>query len=479
MSDETGDKAGDKPKHNLIYGIDDVPPTPQTVLLGIQHFLTMVGATVIIPMVLQGAMKFPPSVLAELIGTIFFVSGITTFLQSTYGNRLPIIQGGTFSLLAPTIAICSMGALATAGWEIRMREVQGAIIVGGIAEAVIGYTGLVGKLLKYIGPVTIAPTIALIGLALFKFGAPWAGSDWYMGGLTILLVIAFSQYFKGVGAINLFPILLTIVIMWGLAAYGRWSGHYVSGEPGFLKTAVIADAAWVRFPYPFQWGMPTFSLAAIVGMFAGYVASIVESIGDYYAAARMSGAPQPTEAVVNKGIGMEGVGSVVAGIFGTGNGTTSYSENIGAIGLTRVGSRRVIQAAAITLLVLGIFGKFSALFASLPQPIVGGLFCALFGMIASVGLSNLQFVDLNSSRNLFIIGFSLFMGLSMPELMGPLAKAGHSYTGVRGALADIGFAIGQSGMSVGAVLAFFLDNTVPGSDEERGLVAWRDSTQGA
>ncbi len=469
MSDEPAKSGG------LIYNIEDVPPTGQSVLLGVQHFLTMVGATVIIPSFLQGVMGFDDHVLGKLIGTIFFVSGIVTYLQSTYGNRLPIIQGGTFSLLGPTIAVCSMGAVAEAGWEVKMQAVQGAIIVGGFAEAIIGYSGLVGKLLKYIGPVTIAPTIALIGLALFKYGAPWAAQDWFLGGTTILLVVAFSQYIKGSRAFEMFPILMTIIVAWLLAAYGTWNGHYHAGDPGFVDTAVIANAPAVRIPYPFQWGYPTFTLAAIVGMFAGFIASVVESIGDYYACARLSGAPQPTEEVVNKGIGMEGVGSIIAGLWGTGNGTTSYSENIGAIALTRVGSRKVIQTAGLVLIVLGVFGKFSAFFASIPTPIVGGLFCTLFGMIASVGLSNLQFVDLNSARNLFVIGFALFMGLSMPTWVGGLEP--HGKDGALGAVYDIGMAIGQSGMSVGAILAFFLDNTIPGTLEERGITAWRESTE--
>lgn len=69
------------------------------------------------------------------------------------------------------------------------------------------------------------------------------------------------------------------------------------------------------------------------------------------------------------------------------------------------------------MLMLGTVGKFSALFASLPDPVLGALFCTLFGMITAVGLSNLQFVDLNSSRNLFVLGFSIFFGLVLPNYL--------------------------------------------------------------
>ena len=182
---------------DLIYGIDDIPPTGETIALGFQHYLTMFGSTVAIPLLLAPALGIEdPVQKGWLIATMFFVSGITTILQTTWGNRLPIIQGGTFSFLAPTFAICGMASLASAGWEVRMQHVQGAIIAGAIAEIVVGATGMVGKMMRFIGPITIAPTIALIGLSLFKFGAPVAGSHWPIGGLTIVLIIAFSQYLR-------------------------------------------------------------------------------------------------------------------------------------------------------------------------------------------------------------------------------------------------------------------------------------------
>jgi nucleobase transporter 1/2 len=198
---------------------------------------------------------------------------------------------------------------------------------------------------------------------------------------------------------------------------------------------------------------------------------MVESIGDYYACARLAGAPIPDAKTINRGILFEGIGCLIAGLFGTGNGTTSYSENIGAIGLTRVGARRVVQAGAVIMIILGMVAKFGALFTTIPQPIVGGMYCAMFGMIAAVGLSNLQFVNLNSARNLFILGFAFFMGLSVPEYFGanPVVMQPEW-------LANILNTLGGTGMAVGALVAMVLDNTVPGTDEERGLTAWAGSS---
>ena len=466
----------------LVYGIDDVPPLSERLGLGFQHYLTMFGSTVAIPLLLAPAfgMDGDPAAIGWLISTMFFVSGITTLLQTTLGNRLPLVQGGTFSFLAPTFAICGMAALANEGWQVRLQHVQGAVIAGALVEIVVGYSGLVGRLLRFVGPITIAPTIALIGLALFKFGAPVAGQHWGIGGLTIALIVLFSQYLRTRHrTFELFPILLGIVGAWGVAAVCTATGVFGPEHPARVSTANLEAAPWFRVPYPFQWGMPVFGAGAIVGMFAGYMASIVESVGDYYACARLAGARPPDAGVINRGIGMEGVGCLVAGIFGTGNGTTSYSENIGAIGLTRVGSRRVVQTGALIMLVLASVGKFGALFTTIPQPIVGGMYCVMFGMIAAVGLSNLQFVDLNSARNLFILGFAFFMGLSLPEYFAaePLGW-GSSEVGagfLQNALAVVGNVIetiGKTGMAVGAVSALVLDNTIPGTRKERGFSTW-------
>jgi nucleobase transporter 1/2 len=379
------------------------------------------------------------------------------------------VQGGTFSLLAPTFAICGTAALASEGWEVRLQHVQGAIIAGAFVEIVVGYTGLVGKLLRFVGPITIAPTIALIGLSLFRFGAPEAGRHWGIGGLTILLIVLFSQYLRRKHRIfELFPILLGILLAWGTSWALSGAGVFEPGHAAHVSGEKVAAAPWFRLPLPFQWGTPVVGAAAAIGMLAGYLASMVESVGDYYACARLSGAPVPTRSTINRGIGMEGIGCLIAGVFGTGNGTTSYSENIGAIGLTRVGSRRVVQAGAAIMLVLGTVGKFGAVFTTIPKPVVGGMYCAMFGMIAAVGLSNLQFVDLNSARNLFVLGFAFFMGLSVPEYF-----AQHPATFAPAWIADIVNTLGQTSMAVGALSALVLDNTIPGTPEERGLTAWR------
>ena len=119
-------------ENRLIYGIDEKPPFFESLGLGFQHYLTMFGSTVAIPLILSEPLGIADDSvkLGLLIGTMFFVSGITTLLQTTLGNRLPLIQGGTFSFLTPAITICGMASLANAGFEVKMQHIQGAVIVG-------------------------------------------------------------------------------------------------------------------------------------------------------------------------------------------------------------------------------------------------------------------------------------------------------------------------------------------------------------
>ncbi|XP_063422282.1 solute carrier family 23 member 2-like isoform X1 [Mytilus trossulus] len=493
-----------------VYGVEDVPPWYLCILLGFQHYLTAFGSTITVPFVLYQALCIGEDGvgLSQLINTIFFMSGLSTLLQTTFGIRLPIIQGATFAFLAPTTAIleqmgeCSMikdnNVTIAVGsdehreiWHGRLREVQGAIMIASLTQIIIGFSGVMGLLLPHIGPLAIAPTISLIGLALFPAAYDFASTQWYIALTTVFFITLFSQYLQNVSIpifnynrqngckkqklfiFKLFPVLLAMLLSW-LLCYILTVTNVLTDDVngwGYLartdtNPGVLSDAQWFRFPYPGQWGTPTASVAGVFGMLAGVLASMIESVGDYYACAKISGARPPPVHAINRGIGMEGIACVLAGAWGSGNGTTSYSENIGAIGITKVGSRRVVQVGGIIMILLGCLGKFGALFVTIPKPVVGGMFLVMFGMITAVGLSNLQYVDMRSSRNIFILGVSLFFGLCFPSWM----SANQDKINTGSEIFDQILAVLLStSMFVGGVVGFVLDVTIPGTVEERGI----------
>ncbi|XP_045420414.1 solute carrier family 23 member 1-like isoform X2 [Lemur catta] len=499
---------------SLAYGVLDVPPWYLCIFLGIQHFLTALGGIVAVPLILANhlCLQHDPLTQSYLISTIFFVSGICTLLQVLLGVRLPILQGATFAFLTPTLAMLSLpdwkcpewtldasqvntsSPEFTEEWQKRIRELQGAIMVASCIQMLVGFSGLIGFLMRFIGPLTIAPTISLVALPLFDTVSDGAGIHWGISAMTIFLIVLFSQYLKNIAVpvpayggekkchtskfylFQAFPVLLPLCISWFIC-FVLTVTNALPTDPstyGYLartdtKGSVLSQAPWFRFPYPGQWGVPTVSVAGVFGIIAGVISSMLESVGDYYACARLVGAPPPPKHAINRGVGIEGLGCLLAGAWGSGNGTTSFSENVGALGITKVGSRMVIVAAGCVLLLMGMFGKIGAAFATIPTPVIGGMFLVMFGVITAVGISNLQCVDMNSSRNLFVFGFSMYCGLAVPNWVKKNPKM--LQTGVL-QLDQVIQVLLTTGMFVGGLLGFLLDNTIPGSKEERGLVVW-------
>ncbi|XP_075413850.1 solute carrier family 23 member 1-like [Tenrec ecaudatus] len=508
------EQSGGPSSSRLAYGILDTPPWYLCIFLGIQHFLTALGGLVAVPLILAKdlCLQHDPLTQSYLISTIFFVSGICTLLQVSLGVRLPILQGGTFAFVAPSLAMLSLPAWKcpdwtfnaslvntsspefTEEWQKRIRELQGAIMVASCVQMLVGFSGLIGFLMRFIGPLTIAPTISLVALPLFDSASNDAGVHWGIAFMTIFLIVLFSQYLKNIPVpvptyghqrkcqtskfylFQVFPVLLALCMAW-LTCFALTVTEVLPADPTAYghgartdtKGDVLSQAPWFRVPYPGQWGLPTISLAGVFGIIAGVISSMVESVGDYHACARLVGAPAPPKHAINRGIGIEGLGCLLAGAWGTGNGTTSYSENVGALGITRVGSRMVIVAAGCVLLLMGVFGKVGAAFATIPTPVIGGMFLVMFGIITAVGISNLQYVDMNSSRNLFVFGFSIYCGLAIPNWVNKNPE--RLQTGIL-QLDQVVQVLLTTGMFVGGFLGFLLDNTIPGSREERGLEAW-------
>ncbi len=478
----------------MLYGLNDRPPLGRAIALGAQHVLTMFGATVSIPLLFGPALEMSQEQIGLLISSVMLCSGIATLIQTTFGSRLPIVQGISFSFIAPFFLIVGkvMAPVEQDGLggdgAMCMQYIAGAIIAGAVIEIVIGFSGLMGLVRRLLSPVVIGPVIMLIGLALFQHGAPKAGTDWGVSALTIVLIILFSLVLgRNVRLLRLFPILAAMVVVITLCWICSQLGIYQSGDPAYVDLEAARNSPWIRTDpsqIVFPWGLPKWHLGFFLAVLAGYLASMIESFGDYHACAHMVGAGDPTPKQISRGIGCEGIGCLLSGTFG-GFSSTSYSENIGLVGLTKVGSRMVVQIGGVMLVLLGFFGKFGAMAAAIPEPVVGGLYCALFGLIAAIGVQQLAKCDLRDDRNLFIAGFSLFMGLSVPAyfaaresttgmqpgdslaLYKPTASS--MLAGLPDWVAEIAVSVGKTGMAVAAVLGLALDNLIPGSRESRGL----------
>ncbi|XP_045214461.2 solute carrier family 23 member 2-like isoform X2 [Mercenaria mercenaria] len=515
--------------YRMHYKVGDVPAPHLSFMFGLQQVLLSISSTISIPLIVANEICAGDLdlVKSEIMSTFLFMCGVCTILQTAVGVRLPIIQGGCHKFIPAVAALMalpiwkcpdlspveSMGVTGngseanftlvprftdderTTMWQSRMKEIQGGIILSALVQVVIGCTGILGLILNFIGPITIVPTITLVGLSLIDVALRFCQVHWGITSLTVCLVFLFSLYMSEIKlplpayskrrkchitmypVFKLLPVILAVAISWGVCAILTVTDR-LSSDPKSqeyftrtdARTNVLETAEWFFFPYPGQWGLPTVSIASFMAMLAATMTSIIESVGDYYACARISCVSPPPTHAVNRGIAIEGFGSILSGIVGSGGATTSYSQNVGAIGFTKVASRRAFQVAGLIFLLCGLCGKFGALLTQLPDPVLGGIVLVSFGMVTAVGLSNLQFVSLQSSRNLVIIGTSLLIGLMAPRYIA--ANPGCIKTG-DDEVDRVLTVLLSTAMFVGGFVGFVLDNTVPGSDEERGIKSWR------
>ncbi|XP_058100845.1 nucleobase-ascorbate transporter 2 [Magnolia sinica] len=474
------------------YCIDSNPSWGEAIALGFQHYVLSLGTAVMIPTLLVPLMGGTDDDKVRVVQTLLFVGGINTLLQTLFGTRLPTVIGGSYAFIVPIISIIHDSSLSRitdghARFLQSMRAIQGALIVSSSVQIILGYSQIWGICSRFFSPLGMVPVIALVGFGLFDRGFPVVGRCVEIGVPMLILFIAFSQYLKHFKAKQLpilerFALLISITVIWAyahlLTASGAYKHRPVTTQVNCRtdRANLISSAPWIKIPYPLQWGAPTFDAGHSFGMMAAVLVSLIESTGAYKAASRLASATPPPAHVLSRGIGWQGIGILLDGLFGTGTGSTVSIENVGLLGVTRVGSRRVIQISAGFMIFFSILGKFGALFASIPFTIFAAVYCVLFGLVAAVGLSFLQFTNMNSMRNLFITGVSLFLGLSVPQYFYEYttgAKHGPAHTKA-GWFNDFLNTVFFSPPTVALIVAVFLDNTLDYKDAavDRGMPWW-------
>lgn len=518
--EEQGHEGGNGHHPGLKVGLRDNPGFGALIYYGLQHFLSLAGSLIFIPSVMVPAMGGTDKDTASVISTMLLVSGISTILHSYFGTRLPLVQGSSFIYLAPALVIINARDyrnLTEHKFRHIMRELQGAIIVGSIFQSILGFSGLMSLLLRLINPVVVAPTVAAVGLAFFSYGFPQAGSCIEVSVPLLLLVLICTLYLRGISIFGhrlfrIYAVPLSVTITWIYAFFLTAGGayDYKGCSPEIPSSNILVDecrkhaytmkhcradasnawrtAAWVRIPYPLQWGVPIFHFRTSLIMIIVSLVASVDSVGTYHSASLLVSSKPPTPGVVSRGIALEGFCSLLAGIWGSGTGSTTLTENTHTINITKMASRRALVFGALFLILFSVVGKVGAILASIPLSLAAAILCFMWALVVAVGLSTLQYTQTASFRNITIVGVSLFLGLSIPTyfqqyqpesiLMLPsyfVPYAAASDGPVHTINEQLDFSINallSMSMVVTLLVAFVLDNTVPGSRDERGVYIW-------
>ena len=387
---------------------NSMPPMGQAVPLGLQHVLAMFASNVTPSIIVAGAagLAFGSAEQIYLIQMAMLFAGVATIFQTVgfgpVGARMPIMQGTSFAFVGVLAGIS-----ATQGLGVALT----ACIIGGLIHFALG--SVIGRIRFLFPPLVTGLVILAIGLYLIPVGIKYAAggaADFQMAAesfgslkhwtvaLTVIIVALLFK-FKTSGALSNAAILI-----------GLLAGYAAAAMLGMVSMAGFQKASWVTsiqvLPYGFE-----FSLGAVIAVTLVSIVSAVETVGDASATAKAGAGRDATDAEIAGATYADGLGTAVAGVFG-GLPNTSFSQNVGIVGMTGVMSRHVVTIAGVIMVICGLLPKIGALIASMPLPVLGGGVIVMFGMVAAAGMNVLSEVKM-TRRNMVIIAISLTAGLGL------------------------------------------------------------------
>lgn len=428
-----------------VHPVDERLPNGRLVTLGLQHVLVMYAGAIAVPLIVGRALKLSPEQVAMLISADLFCCGIATLIQSLgmtqwFGIRMPVMMGVTFAAVGPMVAMAN-GLPGTEG----ARTIFGSIIAAGVIGIFIA--PLISRMLRFFPPVVTGTIIAVIGISLMRVGIGWA-----LGGPAHLAKIPDPAHpgqlipNAGYGALdNMAIAFFVLALILAIAKFGRGflanisvllgivAGGVLTALMGKMHFDKVASAHWFDVVLPFSFGAPIFDPVLIVTMTLVMIVVLIESTGMFLALSDLTGR-KITPANLTAGLRTDGLGTVIGGIFNTFP-YTSFSQNVGLVGVTGVRSRFVCVAGGIILIVLGLIPKMAALVESLPQYVLGGAGLVMFGMVAATGIRILAGVNFKDNKNnLYIVAVSISLGMMplvapawmqhLPHSLHPLLESG-------------------------------------------------------
>ncbi|AZS16961.1 uracil permease [Paenibacillus lutimineralis] len=378
--------------------VNEKVPFGPGVLLSIQHLFAMFGSTVLVP-----------NLFGVDPGMILLMNGIGTLLYILIcKGKIPAYLGSSFAFIAPVSLV--LKEYPGNGYSLAL----GAFIITGLIFI------LVGLLVKYAGtkwidvvfpPAAMGAIVALIGLELIPVAAGMAGwisknpgeaftpnaTSITLSLVTLGVTILGAVLFRG------FPKIIHILI-------GIVVGYILALILGEVNTGAIGAAKWLSMPTVTT---PQWNPAAIITIIPVALVVIVEHIGHLLVTGNIVGKDLSKDPGLHRSLLGNGISTVLSGFVGSTPNTT-YGENIGVMALTKVYSTYVIGGAAIFAILLSFSGKFSAVIANIPEPVMGGVSLLLFGVIAASGLRIFveQKVDFSKATNMILTTVVFVVGLS-------------------------------------------------------------------
>ena len=414
-------------KVNLLLDVNQNPPLAKGLLLSLQHVFAMFGATILVPLIL--GMPVSVALFASGLGTLIYMVA-TQF-------KVPVYLGSSFAFIsAMAFAMKQMNGDVSAAQS-------GVVLVGLVYVVVALAVKLIGTkwIDRLLPPIVIGPMIMVIGLGLANSAVTNAGfiKDGTVQQITVAIVTFLITAFintKAKGFLKIIPFLFGII-----------GGYIVAVLFGLVDFTPVLEADWIAIPqlylpfstngffkeYHWYFGPETWAILPVA------VVTIAEHIGDHTVLSQICGREFLKTPGLHRTLIGDGVATAVSAFMG-GPANTTYGENTGVVGMTRIASVSVIRNAALFAIGLSFLGKFTALISTIPNAVLGGMAILLYGVIASNGLKVLieKQVDFREVRNLIIASSMLVLGLGGAILeLGPVTLSGTALCALAGVILNL------------------------------------------
>lgn len=436
---------------------------PKMLLLGLQHMFAMFGATILVPILVNGYFGSTSQVLSIQV-TLFCAGFGTLFFHLCSKFKVPAFLGSSFAFLGGFASIASMdtGIFQNMPDSEKLQYACGGIFVAGLLYLVLALIiKLVGvqRVMRFLPPVVTGPIIICIGLGLAPSAVSNASTNWLIAIVALAVIIIFNIWGKGM--FKIIPILLGVVIAYMFALVLHLLGFTNPDGSAILNFAGVASASWVGLP-PFA--LPKFNITSILVMAPIAIASMMEHVGDMSAISATVGENFIEDPGLHRTLIGDGIATSLSALIG-GPANTTYGENTGVLELSRVHDPKVVRLAALYAIVLSFIPKVSEVIGSMPSSIIGGVSFILYGMISAIGVRNVveNHVDFTKSRNLIIAGVIMVCGLGFSN--------GLTFT-------IAGTSITLTALAIAAIAGIVLNAILPGNDYHFGDDPDADSSRG-
>ena len=414
-------------KVNLLLDVDQNPPLAKGLLLSLQHVFAMFGATILVPLIL--GMPVSVALFASGLGTLIYMVA-TQF-------KVPVYLGSSFAFIsAMAFAMKQMNGDASAAQS-------GVVLVGLVYVVVALAVKLIGTkwIDRLLPPIVIGPMIMVIGLGLANSAVTNAGfiKDGTIQQISVAVITFLITAFintKAKGFLKIIPFLFGII-----------GGYIAAVVFGLVDFTPVLKADWIAIPqlylpfstngffkeYHWYFGPETWAILPVS------VVTIAEHIGDHTVLSQICGRQFLKNPGLHRTLIGDGIATSVSAFMG-GPANTTYGENTGVVGMTRIASVSVIRNAALFAIGLSFLGKFTALISTIPNAVLGGMSIMLYGVIASNGLKVLieKQVDFREVRNLIIASSMLVLGLGGAILeLGPVTLSGTALCALAGVILNL------------------------------------------